>query len=389
MSTTTQAAHHRLEDVVPLWRAHFAETLAASEVKRVRQSVQGELAEQVDTEDPGQKDRIGRAVRDAVSRRVRESVVPACLRWLRDQEYWDPDSSEVRASNEIGGASAALTPFEPRLPAPTSTVRPHAWVVPAALGAALGPLVLTPLAVLLPRSLELVLFVGGVLGAGGLVGLIGMLASDPKLIASLESGLKWFGVVAVPLGLWRGLRGRPIGWIRAAVSTLGAWLVLATVRPRPRLPSRGEVVDALEGQIRGLLFHDADLVLALCWAHPDRVRRAGPGGSGGPGLAGPAHRAIRDFRAAVRDPGATREDLVESAESLLQRLEEVGYRWVEIEKGTRYSESLDPYFEKYGMVEVGQPVEMLQPALCKQDGEGNPVVVVEPGRLRRARNRGE
>ena len=68
------------------------------------------------------------------------------------------------------------------------------------------------------------------------------------------------------------------------------------------------------------------------------------------------------------------------------RLEDDGYRWIDIASGTPYCASFEPYFEKFGMIETGQPVEKLQSALCKLDGSGKPGVAVEPGMLRRARH---
>src|SRR5262249_49466118 len=159
--------------------------------------------------------RIAEAVRDAGRGFIRESVLPACLTWLRDRGYWaEGESSEARALAEIAGGLDGLAPFEPELPAPVATVKNRSWIVPAAPGAALGAVALTPLAYLLLGSREIGLFVGGVAGAAGLVALVGVVASKPEVIAGLEGGLKWVGFIALPVGLWRGVRGRPTGWLR-------------------------------------------------------------------------------------------------------------------------------------------------------------------------------
>jgi hypothetical protein len=379
----------RLEDVLPSWRGFFVNSLLNSAVEGVLQHVNGSLAESVDTGDSGQVGRIVDAVRYATIRRAREAILPACLRWLMDQGHWKSKCQGTRALNEIAGGIQNIAPFEPGLPAPAGTIEPHAWVLPAALGAALGPFAMLPLMFLLPNSREILLYVGGFLGAASLVGLIGYVASRPAMLAGLETGMKWVGIVAVPLVFWRGLRGRPIGWVRAAVSTLGAWLVLATVRPRTRLLSRDEVSGALKDPIRGIMMHEADMVLARCWSHPDRLGRVDPAGSMASELPRPISRAMRDLRTSIRNPSSTREDVVEAVEALLQRVEDVGYRWIEVARGTPYTKSLEPYFEKFGMIEDGQPVVMLDIALCKQDGVDKSLVVVEPGKLQRARNRGE
>jgi hypothetical protein len=374
------AKSDRLEDIAPRWRDYFAANLAGPEADRVRCRVEGVLTERVDPRDPTQVDRIAEVVRDEARRCALEMTLPAALDWLRDRQDWEGEVSGSRVLHELAGIREGLAPFEPALPVPDVRVEPTAWILPAAAGAAIGALALTPLSLLLLNSREVGLFAGGVLGAAGLVGLIALLLSRP----GLASGLKWAGRVGVPVALWAGVRGRPIGWLRAAGSTLGAWFLLGTVRPRAALPTRAEVLDPLDPQVRRLLIHDADLVLAWCWAHPDRLgRRDGPPGDEVPPLAGAVFRALRDVRAVVRDPASTRDDFADAAEALLQRLEDVGYRWIEVERGTPYDESMESCFRKFAMIAIGQPVEMLQPALGK-DG-----IVVEPGMLRRVRSRGD
>src|SRR5689334_116843 len=104
----------RLEDVTPRWRAHFSDKLAEAEQEQVRRRVEEVLPERVDLGDPVQVDRVTAAVRDASRGRVRESVLPACLRWLHESGNWtDGEARQNRALNEIAGALEGLTPFEP------------------------------------------------------------------------------------------------------------------------------------------------------------------------------------------------------------------------------------------------------------------------------------
>jgi hypothetical protein len=268
--------YDRLEDVTPEWRAYFVQNLAGAEEGQVRHRVEAVLPERVATGDPVQVDRIIVAILDARRSRLREAVLPACLKWLRANGCWnDGEIPEVRALNEIAVALDRLAPFEPRLPAPEATVENLSWVLPPAVGAALGAVALTPLSLLLFRSVEFGLFVVGVMGVAALVALVGVLASKPDVVAGLETGLKWVGFIAMPVGIWRGLWGRSTGWLRASAYTLASWLLLGIVRPRIELPSRAEVLAALADQVRRLLLHDADLVLAWCWSHPDRLGQAG------------------------------------------------------------------------------------------------------------------
>ena len=158
----------RLEDVTPRWRAYFSDNLAGVEEEQVRRGVEAVLPERVNVGDPVQVDRITAAVGENRRRRVRESVMPACLGWLRENGFWaGGEDRENRALNEIAGALDGLTPFEPRLPVPVATVKNLAWVIPAAAGAAIGAAALGLLSHLLFDSRPIGLFAGGILGCRG------------------------------------------------------------------------------------------------------------------------------------------------------------------------------------------------------------------------------
>jgi hypothetical protein len=370
----------RLEDVTPRWRTHFSVNLARAEEEQVRRGVEAVLPERVDVGDSVQVDRITAAVRETSRRRVRESVIPACLGWLQENGYWpEGEGREDRALNEIAGALDGLALFEPRLPTPVATVKNLSWVIPSAAGAAIGAAALAPLTFLLFDSRAIGLFAGGILGAAGLVALVGALVSRPDIAGGLETGLKWVGFMALPLGFWRGLRGRPLGWLRAAAYTLASWLLLGTVRPRTMLPSRAEVLTALDGPIHELLLHDADLVLAWCWAYPFRLDQAGPASSATPVLSASVCDALATLRDILADRSSAPEDLADAAEAMLQRIQEEGYEWRSVERGTPYDLTMASLFSKFGMIDVGQPVETLKPATVR-DG-----VAVQQGVIRRLR----
>ena len=370
----------RLEDVTPKWRAYFEDKLAQAEQEEVRLGIESILPERVDVGDLVQTERIAMAVRDASRSRVRDSVVPTCLSWLRENGYWaEGEVRETRALHEIKGALDGLTPFEPRLPPPVATVKNLSWAIPAAAGAAIGSIAMTPLSFLLFNSREIGLFAGGISGAAGLVALVGILAAKPEIVGTLETGLKWVGFIALPVGLWRGLRGRPTGWIRAALYTLASWLLLGTVRPRTVLPSRAEVLAALDEQVKSLLLQDADLVLAWFWAHPDRIGPSHQSPAPTADLTGSVCDALGTLRATLADRSSKAEDLADAAEALLQRVHEEGYEWKSIAHGTPYDTAMGSFFSKYGMIDVGQPVETLKPAIVRNG------VAVQHGVVRRLR----
>ncbi|MGP0064116.1 MAG: hypothetical protein ACLQGP_11025 [Isosphaeraceae bacterium] len=371
----------RLEDVTPRWRAYFSENLARAEEAEVLQGVEAILPDRVNVGDPAQVERISEAVRVTRRRRVRESVIPECLAWLRENGFWkDGEARENRALNEIAGAlDDGLTPFEPRLPVPVATVRNLSWVIPASVGAAIGSALLGLVFHLLFDSRPIGLFAGGVLGAAGLVAMVGVLASRPDIAAGLETGLKWVGFIAVPLGFWRGLRGQPLGWLRAGGYTLASWLLLGTVRPRVVMPSRAEVLATLGEPIYTLLLHDADLVLAWCWTHPARIETSGPASAMTPVLSSSVCDALGTLRVILADRSSALEDLADAAEATLQRIQEEGYEWRSVKRGTPYDQTMASLFSKFGMIDVGQPVETLKPATVR-DG-----VAVQQGVIRRLR----
>jgi hypothetical protein len=135
----------------------------------------------------------------------------------------------------------------------------------------------------------------------------------------------------------------------------------------------------LEDQVHRLLLHDADLVLAWCWAHPGRIesppRIPAPRGS----LSSAVCDALGTLRATLADSSMEREDLADAALALVQRVEEEGYEWRSVERGTPYDAAMASLFSKFGMIDDGQPVETLKPATVR-DG-----VAVQQGVLRRLR----
>ncbi len=64
---------------------------------------------------------------------------------------------------------------------------------------------------------------------------------------------------------------------------------------------------------------------------------------------------------------------------MLQRIQEDGYEWKSVERGTPYDLTMASLFSKFGMIDVGQPVETLKPATVR-DG-----VAVQQGVIRRLR----
>ena len=204
----------RLEDITPGWRTYFSDKLAGAEAEQVRRGVEAVLPERVDVGDPGQLEQDHRGgLRDASPPRpgIRHAgvsrVAPRERLLGRGRVAREPGDQRDRRVTGWTDAVYSEAPGPGRhgeellLGHPVGRWRGHR-------GGRAGPLTL-----LLFNSREVGLFVGGMLGAAGLVALVGVLASRPEIAGGLETGLKWFGFIAVPIGLWRGMRGRPLGWL--------------------------------------------------------------------------------------------------------------------------------------------------------------------------------
>jgi hypothetical protein len=160
---------------------------------------------------------------------------------------------------------------------------------------------------------------------------------------------------------------------------LAGSVLVYTLRPRTQLPSRGDCLESLTAQLRALLHHDADLILAWCWAHPDRAPAPPADTAVAATLPESVCAALTALRGTLKAGGVAPEDLQDAANALLQRFEEQGYEWQTIERGTPYAEGLAHAFDQFALIGVGQPVETLQPALLRR-GE-----VIKRGLLRRVR----
>jgi hypothetical protein len=137
---------HRIEDLLRAWRCHIAPTLEKALDLLVRPPVSA-APEAYDA----------RAV-------LREQVVPGCREWLGQQGCWlNSEADLVLVQAEVQSAVSQL-PAPPAELDGAVEVPPHAWALPAALGAALGALALSPLTWLWLENQQVGLLVGGVRG---------------------------------------------------------------------------------------------------------------------------------------------------------------------------------------------------------------------------------
>jgi hypothetical protein len=327
---------YRLEDALPAWRA---------QVRRL-----GSLS----TPD------------DPPSRRLASS----CLAWMTEQGCWPNRAADKeRVTTEIESALRHLVVAAPASDSAGETTG-GAWAIPAAAGSAIGALLVSPLTFLWFDNRLIGLFVGGTLGAFLAVKGIAALLERPRLVAMVRSAAALSSGGVVVGGVFRAIRGASVGWLRSALWLLAAPLVLAVLKPRPATARGGPAPDDDIGRA-------ADLALAVAWNHPERVTAADlrPPPPPEP-LPRPVLIALSQLQADLVRRGSDRE-LRESGDDLLQRLQESGYAWQSVAKGTPYDPEMAAWFDVFGTIPPGQAVRTQRAAMTR-NGQ-----VVHKGELRR------
>jgi hypothetical protein len=316
---------------------------------------------------------VGQGVRDCAGRRV----LPRCLDWLREQGHWaGGEGADALARVELIAALQHAPAFAPRWPQPEPLPLLRSWALAAGCGAAVGMVLLTPLSLLVLGQREVGLFLGGALGAAGLVTLVGALARAPALRGAIQYGLAASGFGALVGGVWTSLRGGSAGWLRASLSLLAVALVVLLARPRAGA-APADLGTELQGPLREHLRHVADLVLAWCWAHPDRQPARPVEPAPAAALPGAVCDTLADLQAQLAAGGAG-DDWREAVEGLLQRFEEDGYAWRAVPTGTPFEEAMREDFDTFGLVRPGEPVRTRRAAL-RHSGR-----LLRRGELRRA-----
>lgn len=352
---------HRLEDVLTPWRDDCAPHIAAAAERIAGDTAAAALPDEVAPDHTGAGGPL-RAVRDeAVGFAVTE-LLPRCLRWLAAEGLGPPDELQRRVFAEAAAAVRRAVPaYGPLLPPPLARTPRGALAVAAAVGAALGCLALGPLSLLVLGRREPGLAVGGAAGAAALIALVTWLGQRPVILQAVERVVGAAGLLAALGGAVRAVRLRSSGLVRTTAWAAGSWVVLVLARPRLVRPTRAQCAEALRPQVEALLRHASDLVLALCWSHPDRT-----GGPAEPMAEALLPAAVADALGVLQvvsaDPAASDRHLRLAVQAVLQRVHEEGYAWQSVPAGTPYDGALGVHFECFGRVEPGQAVETLAPA---------------------------
>jgi hypothetical protein len=184
------------------------------------------------------------------------------------------------------------------------------------------------------------------------------------------------GLLATLGGVVRVVRKQSPGMLKAAGWIGGSWVLLLLARPRLTGPTRESCRDGLRPQVEQLLNRAADLVLAICWSHPDRIGPSPNQQSVEVTLPESLSDALNALQTVFDDQISPGTHLRIAVRALLQRVREEGYEWQTLPPGTSYDANLAVRFESFDQIAVGQRVETLQPALIRH-GE-----CVKPGVIR-------
>jgi hypothetical protein len=356
------AGFERFEDLLPEWRQLNAGRLSKKAVA-IADDATANFSAKTDTTTLLQQLSVSDAFKSAVSQFAVDELLPSCLDWLTERQCGPPGSIRDRVRAEATVALRQRLPaFQPRSPLPRLLIPYTSWALPASGGAALGSLALTPLSLLLLGQREPGLLVGGIFGAGLAVGLIAWLSQRPKLLSGLQKVIGATSLLTAIGGIVAVYRAQSVRLLKAAGWITGCWILLLLVRPRLVGPSRAECHEALLPQAELLLAQAADLALALCWTHPDAKKGDYENKLEGSTIPDRVVDAIGVLNAVSEDENAPDHHLRNAIRALLQRVREEGYQWQIVAEGTPYDVSLEERFDCFGMIEIGQTVEMLEPA---------------------------
>nr|WP_294508676.1 hypothetical protein [uncultured Rhodopila sp.] len=346
---------HRLEDAIPAWRAKAR--LIAEADPRPRRSVEPEVARLPADGLPYQR------------------IASACLVWMTERGCWPNQAADkTRVASEIEAALRSLVPPSPP-PRQSGDVRGSAWAVTGAVGSAIGALLVSPLTFLWFDNRLIGLFLGGTLGAFLAVRGVSALLERPRLVAVVRSATALSSGGVVMGGVWRAIRGEALGLSRSVLWLMAVPLVLSVLQPRSAADGPAPVRD--DAARKADIARAADMALAVAWAHPERLAaplgamRAEPDR-----LPRPVIVALTQLQADIVRGGSDK-DIRDSCDDLMQRLQESGYAWTSIPKGTAFEPEMAGLFEVFGSIPSGASVRTQRAAMTR-DGQ-----LVHKGELRR------
>jgi hypothetical protein len=94
-------------------------------------------------------------------------------------------------------------------------------------------------------------------------------------------------------------------------------------------------------------------------------------------LGGSVCQSLSDLHVQVASDHVAPEDLRDSVDELFQRLQDDGYRWKSLPRGTPFTDELLHEFNTFGLINPGEPVRTRRPALFHREQ------LIHKGELRR------
>jgi hypothetical protein len=361
----------RLEDLRTSWQAR-----CSGVVGKCAEAAAAKVVAQSNTADESADVRAARTlgVIEVTTREAAEQMAGDLSGWLGGQGLWPDKSPTGWLENDLRAAARHLPAAA--LPGPVVDLRlpTRSWVIAAGVGAVVGMILATPLSLLLLGQREVGIGLGGLLGAVGLVALVGWLADRPKVRRVLGGALAVSAGGTLIGGIWSLSRGGSDDLLKGSFGLgLAASVVWLT---RPRMTT-GLDAASVSRAVRAHLEHVADLVLAWGWAHPCRQPPETVAAAVADKLPGNGQSALAELYTDWQ-AGCTADNLKEMVEVLFQQLRTDGYRWEVVPHGTPFGEDMLERFEVVGRVTAGQPVRTRRAALWVGDE------VSKKGELRRA-----
>jgi hypothetical protein len=363
-----------LEDLLIDWQQQ-SKVLIHKEVATIGQEVERELSPKASRQ-PSSLSSLSIKMTQRLQAFAEHQLLPACLAYIRQQGGFRQGPG--RAQTEVAYALQTFVPFPIVLPGMELEMRPRAWAVVAGVGALMGAIPLALITFLAAGQKDVGLFVGAPLGAAALVYLLTYLSSLPALRSLLlgTGDVTEESSLVTLRRLWDAGRGGLAELLRALGFRLALLLVRA-IQPHIVVHARKDYAADVRRHVEGLLRHVADVVLALCWAHPDSHPTTEAGAESIP-LA--VHEALWILETRLREGLVEQEPLHKAIEYLLWQVREEGYTWEEIVEQTPYAAEMRQRFDNFGLIQPGQPVRTREPALLWK-GE-----VRQRGRLERIRD---
>ncbi|MEJ2388258.1 MAG: hypothetical protein P8Y27_13405 [Chromatiaceae bacterium] len=321
---------------------------------------------------------------EALCRSIRAHLTPVFLdELLPECASWTGHEATPCLIDDIAGLDAALQRMPAAFAVPASdpaatvpSVDPFRWLLLCLVGGFAGIMVIG-------TGDSIGANLGGVLGAAGAVAVVAYLSRSRAVRARLapHSGVNVGGKAPALELRKKGLLASIAKWpLRKAADVgidLAARLVGLLFTPeaeRQGLP-RTEIAPAVEREFDAL----ATLAFLMCVVQQPR-ELAGVHEDAGLHVAeNSVQRALTVLiRYLDKDPDDL-ETIRDMALELQQRLQDAGYAWQVIADGEPFREELLQAFRPFGLIEAGQPVQTLEPAVSRNG------VVILPGTIARLR----